>query len=77
MVSISQLEVLNNKQAASYLQISERQLYSLRTSGEIDFFQIGRGIRYRKPSLDRFTAHLEELQRQNSITQKMGDFKNG
>ena len=51
--------LLTEKEAAEYLRIKVRQLYTWRVSGLIPYIRIGKALRYRKSAidqaLDRFT----------------------
>ncbi len=46
MNSYLEQQLLNESQAATWLGISKRTLWSLRAGGEIPFVRIGRAIRY-------------------------------
>jgi len=47
-------EILTSKEAAKYLNISQRKLSSLKKEEKIRFIQIGRAIRYSTRDLDDF-----------------------
>ena len=53
-------DLMTNAEAAEYLRIKQRQLYSWRVSGLIPYMKIGRAIRYRKAALD---AALDAMSR--------------
>jgi len=55
---------LREREAARYLAVSERTLYTLRRTGEIKFFRVGSTIRYRREALEEFMARQEAKQRQ-------------
>lgn len=46
--------LLNEPQAAKFLGVCQRTLFSLRDSGKIDYVKIGRLIRYDLSELKRF-----------------------
>ena len=45
---------LTSKQAAAYLNISERHLFNLRSTGAIRYFQANRLVRFLKSDLDAY-----------------------
>jgi excisionase family DNA binding protein len=47
-------EVLNSKEAAAYLKISEKSLERLRNAKEFKYIQRGTLIRYRRSELDKW-----------------------
>lgn len=47
-------EFYTHKEAADWIGISYRALWSKRKSGEIAFLQFGRSIKYHKPDLEDF-----------------------
>lgn len=55
-----QCGALREREAAKYLAVSERTLYTLRQTGQIDYFRVGRAIRYRKDALDGYMTRQEE-----------------
>lgn len=53
-------DLLDERQAAQFLAISERKLWSLRSSGAIPHCRLGRTVRYRKSSLTKWLASIEQ-----------------
>ncbi len=49
--------VLTHRDAAAYLDISERTLFSIRQKGEISYIRVGRLIRFYKCDLDDYIWH--------------------
>lgn len=56
MQSELQSDQLTEQQAADYLGMSKRMLWSLRKRGDVPHIRIGRWIRYRRCDLDAFLA---------------------
>ena len=52
-------QLLSEPDAAKYLSISPRTLWSLRVNGEIAFLRIGRSIRYDLADLQAFIERLK------------------
>lgn len=48
------MEVMDGEQAAKYLKMSKRSLYSLKDRGEIEFSQHDRMMFFRKADLDEW-----------------------
>jgi len=50
---------MNDTEAAKYLRVSPRTLWTSKKSGKIAFVQLGRKVFYRREALDRFIAERE------------------
>jgi excisionase family DNA binding protein len=48
--------LMTDKEAAEYLRIRPRQLYTWRVTGMIPFVRMGRALRYRKSAIDAALA---------------------
>jgi excisionase family DNA binding protein len=44
--------LMTDKEAAQYLRIKPRQLYTWRVNGIVPYVRIGRALRYRKSAVD-------------------------
>lgn len=53
---------LREREAAKYLAVSERTLFTLRQAGQIDYFRVGRAVRYRREALDDYMTRQEAKQ---------------
>ncbi|MCE9591145.1 MAG: helix-turn-helix domain-containing protein [Planctomycetes bacterium] len=51
--------LVNSREAARMLGISERKLFSLKTSGEIPCVQVGRSVRFRLTTLEEWAERAE------------------
>jgi excisionase family DNA binding protein len=49
----------NDRQAAKYVRVSPRTLWTMRKEGKIRATVIGRKVFYRRENLDRFIAECE------------------
>ena len=56
---------MTDQEAAEYLRIKPRQLYTWRVSGLVPYIRMGRALRYRKSAIDavltRHTLHAAAL----------------
>jgi excisionase family DNA binding protein len=48
--------LMTDKEAAEYLRIKTRQLYTWRVNGLVPFIRIGKTLRYRKSAVDAALA---------------------
>jgi excisionase family DNA binding protein len=48
--------LMTDREAAEYLRIKPRQLYTWRVNGLVPFIRIGRTLRYRKSAVDAALA---------------------
>jgi excisionase family DNA binding protein len=62
---------MDTKAACSYLSISRRYLFSLRSTGKIKYYQVNKLVRFKKEDLD---AYLEEHVME-TFNNKGGGFK--
>ena len=51
--------LLTEREAAEYMRISPRTVFSLRASGKLACVKIGRSVRYRLAELERFIRGAE------------------
>ncbi len=52
--------LLNEREAAKYLRISARNLWTLRRAGKVTATPIGRKVFYRRENLDRYIGESEK-----------------
>lgn len=57
--------LMTDQEAAEYLRIKPRQLYTWRVSGLVPYIRMGRALRYRKSAIDaalaRHTRHATPM----------------
>lgn len=59
----NELELVNQEELSSLLKVCKRQLYSMRSRGEIPYFKLGRSVRFR---VEEVLEELERLRAGNS-----------
>jgi len=52
-------QLLTEREAAEYLRVSPRTVFSLRNTGKLACAKIGRSVRYRPAELERFVLKSE------------------